>query len=283
MKNQISLAALLVLLLSGCQKPTEVQIVEDALLEVEQVIEPDSSVGRPATDSTGILPKDQTKFAGLFMVTSVKSDYGNGVTSNITAYAALENRTVVFIDSLGRKHFYAHPLGIVRVNNELMLSHERFFGGQSAGFEYVRNVAFNPRGRYVFTGSGTVTGVGAFSVAVDAPENLTVYAPVSGTRVRRGHGLDLHWSALGDNIALIISAVRPQLGNIRSVPVLCLKPKRNLGKAVLGRKILDALPRGVYVFTFVVFNRDERQVISRYPAKVLIQAASLYNVRVDLI
>ena len=282
MKSLIATISLLALLLVGCQKPTEVQLVDDATFDAEQVVEPDPTVSRSSVDSTGLLPKDQAKFAGLFMVTSVKTDDGFGIVSSTSAYTVLENRSLVFLDSLRRKRFKGVFLGQVSVNLFPLASIPRIVGGDSAGFEYFRFLPFTARTRYVFAGGGPGSDVDRFAVSVDAPDNLIVHAPAGGTQVTRGKDLHLQWTGQGEIFGLVMSALRLEGNQIRRIPILAFRQKKNLGHGKLSKTILDSLPRGAYLLTFAISNRDEIQTVSRFQGKVLVQAASIYNVRIDL-
>ena len=283
---RILLSAVLVLLLAGCQKPTEVQVTDETAVEIEEVTETDPTANRVAVDSTALLPKDQERFPGLIALTSVRSDYGQGTVETIVyARVALENRALWFTDPFGRKRFFGNLLGVVRINGELMFPIPRIVQNDTAGYEYVRgNVPFTPRGQYRFTATGSVGNgnVGGFDVSVNAPDNLVIQSPTGGTQVRQGNDLEIRWKTQSNNIGLIVGAVRVVNGQPRSVPIFTIRPKHNTGRAILDKKILDALPRGEYVFTFVAANRSEH-VFPRYPGRVLAQATSIHNVLVKLI
>jgi len=285
MKKEILLTALFALIIAGCQKPTEVQLVNESVFDVENVEEPDPTIERTAVDSTALLPKEQQKFAGFIELVSVRTDKGLGVESKIGARVVFESRTRFVVDTTtGRKKYYGFRLGVVRVNNERMFERERIARNLASGFEYVFELPnYEPLRRYSFTATrAIIDSVGEFTVSVEAPENLAVQSPVGGQRILQNKDLELRWSGKG-NLSFIISTVQIQNNQIRIIPILNVRAKKNEGRATLPRKILEVLPKGNYVFTFVISNRDERATVGNFRGKVLVQASSIYNVVVGLI
>ena len=281
MKRIGCIVATFALLLAGCEKPTQVQLADETDLEVEAIAESDSVASAPV-DTLALLPREQVNYPGLISIASVRFD--NGVTTEtvVGAKVALEDRTRWFFDRLGRKRFYGYFLGTVSVNGIPLLRRVRAVGNDSAGFEYVGLVPYTPRLGYRFIGTGSVGGVRAFDESVTAPDDLVVQSPVGGTQVRRGNPLDLRWTPQGNPLTVIVSAVRTVQGERRVIPVLSITPKKNSGRAVLPRRILDALPRGTYVLTFAVANKDERR-IQGYSGRVLVLASSICNVQINLL
>jgi hypothetical protein len=279
MKKEMLLTALFALIIAGCQKPTEVQLVdEEPTLNVEQVDEPDPTVERAAVDSSALLPREQQKFAGFVTINSIRFDWGQGVRSIVVAKVLVENRSLP-IPINNRRVFYGMPLGIVRVNGDIMLPRERRFATVSAGYEYLREIMNHvPRRTYSFT----IDSLGMLPFVVQAPENLTVQSPVGGARVPRDKNLELRWTGQGD-LSFVISRITTNTaGETKSQPLLNVRAKRNDGRAVLKKEFLSQLDPGLYLFTFVIANRDER-VTNRWQIKTLVQASSIYNVVVGLI
>ncbi len=281
MKTRLLYAAALALLLAACQKPTEVQVTEDALFEVESITESDPAIERPSVDSTGLLPREQDKFAGLITVASVKTDNGAGIESKSFVHAVFENRNNSIIAG-GFKRFFLFPLGLPRVtiggNTVLLLARDVRFGNQVIGSEYVREIPFTPEANYQFEAAGS-DSVSAFSVSIASPDNILVQSPVGGQRIARENDLPLRWSGRGE-IFLIVSA-RTAQG--RLIPILNIKPRKNEGHVLLTKKILNALPRGSYIFTFGLSKKNENFMVGRFRGRVLVRGVSVYNVRVELI
>lgn len=281
MKTRLLYMAVMAVLLAACQKPTEVQVTDESLLDIEKVTEPDSALDRSSVDSTALLPREQDRFAGLITVASVKTDNGAGIESKSFVHAIFENRNNSIIIG-GRKRFFLLPLGLPRltsgVNTLFLVMREVRFGNQLLGFEYVREITYAPETNYRFEALGS-DSVNAFSVSIDSPDNILVQSPVGGQRIARDNDMNLRWTGRG-NLFLIISARTPQ-GKL--VPVLNIKPRKNEGRALLTKRILNALPRGSYVFTFGVSNKNENFMVGRFRGRVLVRGLSIYNVRVELI
>lgn len=282
MKTRLLYAAMMAVLFAACQKPTAVQVTdEETLLDVENVAEPDPAIDRASVDSTALLPREQDRFAGFITVVSVKSDNGALIESKSFVHAVFENRNNSIIAG-GLKRFLLFPLGLPRVtvggNTVFLGMREVRFGNQLLGFDYAREITYTPGATYRFEATGS-DSVNAFSVSIDSPDNILVQSPVGGQRIARDNDLNAQWTGRGD-VFLIISARTPQ-GKL--VPVLNIKPRRNEGRALLTRKILNALPRGNYVFTFGVSNRNENFLVGRFRGRVLVRGISIYNVRVELI
>jgi hypothetical protein len=281
MKTRLLFTAAMAVLLAACQKPTEVQVTEEALLDVENVTEPDPAIDRASVDSTALLPREQDRFAGFITVASVKSDNGAGIESKSFVHAAFENRNNS-ITVGGLKRFFLFPLGLPRVtiggNTVFLVMREVRFGNQLLGVEYVREIPYAPEANYRFEAVGS-DSVNAFSVSIDSPDNIFVQSPVGGQRIARDNDINLRWTGRG-NPFLIISA---RTGQGKLIPVLNIKPRRNEGRALLTKKILNALPRGSYVFTFCLSNRNENFMVGRFRGRVLVRGLSIYNIRVELI
>lgn len=271
-------------LAAGCQKPTAVQLTADSQLVIENVTEPDPMIERPPVDSTGLLPVDGERFAGFIGVTSIKTDLGSGVEARTMARVLFESRYRPLIVD-GRKWFFGLPLGTVIVSSggvgDVLFPRERRFGMQSCGVEYVREALnYIPRGFYRITATGS-DSVGAFITTVEAPELLTVLSPHGGQRIRRDADLELRWRGNGP-LSIILSAAETRNGRHHLIPLFTVKPAVNDGRAVLSRRVLQGLPAGRYMFTFVLKNRDEQLTVGRFQGRVLVQASSIYNVRIDL-
>ncbi|HXG00627.1 MAG TPA: hypothetical protein VNL69_07565 [Bacteroidota bacterium] len=272
MKTTLTIATALVLLLAGCQKPTEVQVTEEASVDVEDVLDPDASFERAGVDSTALLPREQQTYAGFFTVTAVRTDLPTETRRSVIARAVVENKRSI-VEHNGRKMYMGRLLGFVRINNLLMIPRERLLGNVSAGFEYVRELSSFVPGQ-VFQFSADSVGL----ASIEAPDVITADAPTTGQTVQRERDLSLQWRGTG-KVEILVSSFTPPS---RVVPLLRLRPKVNTGRAVVPRRVLRALPRGVYVFTFVLTRRDERPLPGRFGGTMLVQASSVHNVMVEV-
>ncbi len=277
MKTAMTITAAFAVLLTGCQKPTEVQLTEDTTqLELETVTDPDGSFERAAVDSTALLPRDQQNYAGFVTLTAVRTDVGNTTRKTVVARVVVEDKKR-FVTFNGRRMFVAYRLGLVRIDGAFLFPQERWIGTVSAGFEYVRELqSYEPGRTYAFSADS----VGA--LALTASDVVTVHTPASGTVVLRDRDLPLQWTGRG-HLKVIISALRVDGGGqFRTTPLLAFSPRKNEGRALVPKRILNGLPRGAYVLTFVIANRDVRPLPGRFSGMVLLQASSIHNIVVEL-
>jgi len=276
MKTAVPIVAAFVLLTAGCQKPTEVQLTSDEpALDLETVSEPDGSFERAAVDSTALLPRDQQNYSGFVTLTSIRTDVGGTTRRTVIARVVVEDKRRI-VTFNGRRMFVAYRLGLVRVNGSFLLQRERLLGTVSAGFEYVRELPeYEPGRTYTFSmdsiGSATLT----------APDLVTVLSPVSGTVVLRNSDLPLRWLGRG-NLQIVISSLSLSGAQIRTTPLLTFRPKRNEGRALVPKRILNGLPSGKYVLTFIIANREDRPLPGRFGGLLLLQASSIHNIVVEL-
>jgi len=285
----------LILLVAGCQHPTEVQVIqdsEDPQLDVTSLAMVDTSVYQAAIDSLAITPSDQADFAGLLLVNHIKFDGGIrwGVQTMSSSSVVVTDRSRP-LEVLGKVFGY---YGIrlmpnystpVRINGLAMRekSHRIRVGALpvSFGFEYDRDISSIYQPGTEFSWTAAPDSLGPVQVSIQSPGNLTVTAPAGGAAIPRNQDLKLQWTGQG-NVLIILSAYNP-LGK-QTRPILKMRPLANKGRARVSAGILEALPADrYYVFTFIVANRKEFRVNRNADQiRVLAQAASVHNVYVEL-
>jgi hypothetical protein len=282
MMKSLLVVVLFALAMFGCQKPNEIELTDDSL-EIESITDTDPSLTRPSIDSTGVLPKDDDRFAGQISLNFVKNHSVRGIESVVMSKMVFEDRAQPVIVDGKRRGFKGLQLGIVRVNDELMVERERRIVNVSGGVEYVRQLpAFQPRRSYTWKALSVIAR-DSFSVSIDAPENLQVLSPLGGTRISRERELEMSWTGAGDIFIIISTANRDSLGRLIVKPVFSARVMKNTGRATLSKKFLKALPQAeAHVFTFVLANRAEKVNLGRFGGKVLVQASSIYNSYVTL-
>jgi len=274
-KSSITIATAFVLILAGCQKPTEVQLIDEPMFDLEEAIDPDTSFERAAVDTTALLPSEQQRYTGFVTLTYARTDVVGFSRSRVVARVVVEDKGRV-LEFNGRRMFKSRQLGLVRLNGFLLLPRERFFGGMMGGPEYLREITdYEPGRSYTFSADSLG------SVVLRAPEVVEVKAPTSGSVVRRDHDLLMHWRGRGDLMIIISSAtLRPT--NLMTTPLLRLRLRQNNGHVMLPKRVINGLPPGLYLFTFVISNREERPLSTRFGGKMLVQASSLHNILVDV-
>jgi hypothetical protein len=279
------------LVMGGCRQPSDIELVSDeelTNLEVFAVAQADTDLVTAGIDSTGMLPADQTRYTGSFLVNSVTWDAGT-VTKTV-AYSR-----VFFADSAVRfqNHhigYLGQDVGAVTLNSNLMfklphrISIGRFVGRDSSivrGVEYISDLtgSFEPDRQYSWVVISRLVPV--LTVTTEAPENLTVISPRGGTIHSRVKDLPVRWSGGKGNLSIIVSVYLP--AQKKSVPLLEFRARANNGKAVIPAKLLTQLPSGTtFVLTFVLANKKEVQISQPVPGKIFAQAASVYNCFIEL-
>jgi hypothetical protein len=281
-----------VLILGGCQQPSDVQLTQEEYetdLEVRSVVVPDTNVVLTSIDSSAVLPQDQLQFKAFFLLNNVTYDAGDVQRSfSFSRVYAADSA----IRHMGRTvGFHGMDLGTVRVNGVPMVKLPHIVrirrGGQPdsvvfSGVEYLQDLTglYQPDQPYVWTAS--TPRMGNITQAIRSPGNLVVHSPAGGSVISRQEDLPLHWTGAQGQLSVVISSIDPWTG--RTHPLLEFRSKANSGRALIPRKLLQGLlqQHRYYVFTFVLAKRVENVTLQQFPGKVLVQAASVYNSYVEL-
>ena len=291
MKRIWGIVTVMTLALSACQQPQEVALTPDPQtsgIDIEPIVTPDSGLVAAANDSlSALLPADRIQYRGLFTVSHVKLDAGQGISSFALSGVFLGDSA---IQHMGRTVGYrGMNLGTVTVNNDTMaalphrISIHRWQGRDSVllrGWEYLANLTgvYQPAVAYTWRMSGTGLG----EVTIVAPSDLMVYSPTGGAVVSRRNDLELRWSGTGHPPLILISAYTPATKT--SKPLVQIRPRLNTGRAYVPSRLLRELPEGqrFFLFTFILANRMENVAVGQYSGSVLVQAASVYTSLVEL-
>lgn len=287
------LAALLtgLFLVAGCQQPAEIELESDPAdenLEVYAVNLTDPDVATNPVDSIAVLPDDQTKYAGLFVINSVTWDAGTTVR-HLAYSRALVGDTIVRV--LGRKvGVRGRDLGTMTLNGMPMykvphrIPVNRIFGRDTSiifGVEYVTGLGQNYLANHVYTWTMTPVSGTPRTVDIETPDSLVVLAPKGGAVFLRGTDADIRWSGGRGKMTIIVSAYEPTLNQL--IPVMELRVKANSGRAKFPAKLLAMLPaHRHFVLTFVLANRSVSDVGQPVSATVLVQAAFVHNCYIEV-
>jgi hypothetical protein len=296
MKTLSIIGLVLILLVTGCQHPTEVQVTQNSdepQIEVTSLAMVDTSVYQTAIDSLAVTPSDQIDFAGLLLVNSVKFDGGTrwGVQTAASSSVLVTDRSRPF-EVRGKVFGYygirlmPNLLTPIRISGLAMREkiHRIRIGGLpfNFGFEYDRDISSIYQQETAFTWSASPDSLGPVQVSIQSPANLAVTSPLGGSVVSRTQDLKLQWTGQGEMLVIILSTYNPT--DKQSRPILKMRPLVNRGHARVSAAILQALPSDkYYVFTFIVANRKEVRITRNAESiLVLAQAASVHNVYVEL-
>jgi hypothetical protein len=297
MKTLVILACLLFVVQAGCQKPSPLTVeppVESPAgsLLVTPISNPDTNITVNPIDSTGVLPTDQTVYSGLFLVNTVKYDYGHGTVALSYASAYFGDRNKPLVANGKVVGYYgidlmpnaASPLKIGTISL-VRYPYKIHIGGRDTTFGYVYRASlplasFKPRTSCDWDDPVPDPRLNGFKDSVQTPEDLTVQAPAGGSVLSRSKQVDLRWSGSG-NLVIVISTYNPVTGKTK--PVLQLQPVVNTGKAVIDPHVLQLLPQvRNFVFTFIIANRFDRLLGGMPKDRILVQAASVHNSYVQL-
>jgi len=274
----------------SCQQPQEVELKPEEVdnqLVVKSIAEADTGLVLNPVDSSGVLPSDQYRYEGMFLISSLRYDLGQEVvrpTAFSLVYFSNRKEPIVY---RGRIVGYnGLDLGMVVLNGNPMfrmfhnITLPWSFGDTIAGYKYGKDLTLShtPNARYTWVVAPLSTA--ALTVSIDSPGDVNVTSPRGGSVLSRNQDLILQWKNKG-NMSIVISMIDPV--SKAHKPVLNILPGPDRERAVLSSKVLRLLPPNrVYVFTFSVSNRRELVNTAQYSGRILVQAASVYNSYVEL-
>jgi hypothetical protein len=290
MKRLLSIATILTLLLVSCQQPQEVELKPEEVdnqLVVKSIAEADTGLVLNPVDSSGVLPSDQYRYEGMFLISSLRYDLGQDVVRASTfsvVYFSNRQKPIVY---RGRIIGYEGlDRGIVTLNGSPMprISHNIALPWSNidtiAGYKYGKDLTLTHTPNATYTWVVSPLSAASLTVSIDSPGDVKVTSPRGGSILSRNQDLVLQWTGKG-NMSIVISMIDPV--SKAHKPVLNILPGPFREKAVLSSKVLRLLPPNrVYVFTFSVSNRKELANTSSYSGGILVQAASVYNSYVEL-
>jgi hypothetical protein len=282
MNRIFTIVILTLLVLTGCDQPAEVLLVEDPDgVEVTSVVVADTSLNLSAIDSTALLPSDELQFDGVLQLNHVRIDAGNGIGEFSMARGLLIDRNRP-VRSRGRTYGYQGVyMGQLLLDSQVMTTRFHWIVTPDsivrAGVEYAHPPGFvyEEGKEYVWSSDS----INAAAVSITAPELLGVVSPRGGAFISHERPLSLEWTG-GTDVSIVVSMIQP---GSRPRPMLHIRP-RHQGRAVVPAKMLRLLPRGHdYAFTFINANREVLAVSRRFfHGEVLVQAASVHSVIVVL-
>jgi hypothetical protein len=284
MKKAITTVALFALTILGCEKPSPVQVEEDALVlepSTLQALDPD--LDYKAVDSSGVLPGDQQLYPGYFLINNVKFNAGSGERG--FAYSS------VFLGDRGRPvqigtrifGYFGVAVRTLLLNGAPMLPiphivRTRILSTQMdtvhAGVEYIRDISSTYLPNTTYTWGIFPFFFDSVSVSINTPDDLAILSPAGGAIYGRDQDFTLRWRGKG-NLIVLLSKANLSTGETR--PLLSFRPRRDQDYAIIRAKLLRSLSPGAYALTFILANRQEIPTDRIHPGKILVQAASVYT------
>lgn len=286
-----AIAACVVLLAAGCQKPNPVveEPPQDAVaaVDITKLSPADTILSATSVDSLGVTPTERSKYIGLFLLNSVKYDYGSDIRSvaNVTIYIGDTKRPlfaagkVIGYWGLDLGATLLRPLvfnGMPIYRFPYRLHLPGTDRDTSFGFVFFRDLTsqVQPNTPYTWVIPSPAT-FAAVSDTIITPDDIQVLAPAAGSILSRSKPLELRWTPKGVNINIVIG-----IGWLNPVPFMNLHPRVNTGSAVIASPLLQLLPKDRITLTFIVANRKSPGAGSL--EAVLVQAASVYNSHIEL-
>jgi hypothetical protein len=283
----------LLFLFSACERQNPVQLNDDDIqaqdIEIQNksiAIEP-FDVSGSGTD--GLFLTSERKFYGKVVVAGAEYDsptehheasFAQAVffsrtepvifNSDTVAYKAIDAGTVS-IDNLS---LHAEPvrlnlpgIPIDTIGTRYSLLNVDGVGGR--GFQY-----FGGHG-YQWDVSGS-SSLPSFQTDIDAPANVHVFSPAAGESFSRTRNVQMKWRGGGDVMTILISDF--QEGS-RPKPLLQLRVKRNKGRLLLPRRILQLLPenRSRFLFTFSSETSSVTRLYSLYQESIAVRAVTTHS------
>jgi len=284
MKQTTIIFALLALTIVGCQKPSPIQVEEDALVlepSTLQAVDPDLDF--KAVDSTGVLPVDQQLYPGYFLINNVKFNTGAGERG--FAYSS------VFLGDRGRPvqigtrvfGYFGMAVRSLLLNGTPMIPiphivRTRILTSQMdtvhAGVEYIQDISSTYLPNTTYTWGIFPFFFDSVSVSISTPDDLAILSPAGGGIYGRDQDFALRWKGKG---TLIVLLSKVNLGTGETRPLLSFRPRRDQDHAIVRAKVLRSLTPGAYALTFILASRQEIPTDRIHPGKILVQAASVYT------
>ena len=290
--NRTSCALVCALLLAaGCRQPSDVELVSDentTNLEAYPVVLSDTDFVAMSVDSTGVLPDDQMRYNGSFVINAVTWDAGDVIKSVAYSRVFVADSTVRVLNRL--VGFQGSDVGTVTLNSNLMLkvahriSLSSIFNRDTVivrGVQYLADLTGSYQPDHLYTWVVINRLVPVLTVELETPDHLSVISPRVGTTNLRSLNLPGLWWGGKAKMSIILSVYDPALKRTR--PLLDLRVRTNNGRAVIPSKLLTQLPSGTtFVLTFVLANKVESQILQPVSGKIMAQAAFVYNSYIEL-
>ncbi len=282
-----------VLLAAGCRHADKITVEpEDANadLEVTSLLSVADDTTKIPLDSIAVLPSELNRFAGAILLSSVRLDAGGEVRNGAFSWVYMGDLARPYMMSGRTFGYYGLNLGSwmspLTVNMQPMLRIPHKIRALDTtvirGFEYIRDMSGEYQANALFHWQVSPDTIGLVEMSITSPDSLQVLFPKGGTRLSHTKDIVLRWIGSG-NLSVVIGSVNPLTK--RSRPLLYLHPRINKGYLVVSANLLTSLATQgrFFSFSFILANRKETTVLSRYTGSVLIQAATVYNSYIELI
>lgn len=280
---------------AGCRKQEPVSLIDPGTdpheIEIENASLRPDAFEPESRDSTGFFPSAPRRYRSRLTLFGSEYDAPSVHHEASLAQAVFVNRSSPIVLSGDTIGYGTAPAGVVSIDNLPLV--ERPFplvmpgvnfdsigphylllrrdGQGGIGFRYLGYHAYD----WTVSGSAVVP---AFSTDIVSPPVLHVLSLTPQSVVSLSQNLPVRWEGGGAVVRVLISTVRT---GSSPKPVLQLRIRTNLGRAVLPARILQLLPDAPkFLFTFF----SENSMVLRVPGyeeEILVRATTSHTILVN--
>ena len=278
------------LLISGCEKPTPVELRDDEIPspEVELINEPTNPLlDTKDVDSTKLFPPEPRRTLGHMLISGSVYD-GLLIHNEATlARAIFFDRSSPILNDHGDTVTYnTYDVGDIFLDEYALRKHPKHFVSQLPPIDSLLGIQYS----LLNTDSTGITYTGnflyrwqslninpfeQFEVTLISPEQIVVTSPTPSGGISLAHNLPVKWTGGGAAVKIIISDIsQPESPR----PLVHLRVRSNRGEVIIPATILRLLPRNRLGFLFTVSSGTSKIIrINGYPDDVLVQATTNHS------
>ncbi|MBI3587174.1 MAG: hypothetical protein HY088_08605 [Ignavibacteriales bacterium] len=320
MKNvtfHIVLLAAVVLLLQACNVNSPIELKDQRTPDVVEISflkdKPDTTIiegleAKPTRDITGLTQEDEDKYPATILINGGKTDFAGAQNSFSLSRLIIKDRKtpIPFSGTIGKLQIIPHlDVGKAKIDNSEFTKTDLIIQIKSltlipvragvvyklandpaqntSGFRGISQFEYKPNYQYVIEAEGK-DSIRQFSKSIQSPDQITIVNPKPAGLVFSDEDLVVEWhGAVGEVARLMISTYDEKTGHVQK-PLMLLTARPTTNSLVISSKVLKLVPKapnGRYMLSFISTNRYETS-IPGYADKVLVQAASIYNLTVSI-
>jgi hypothetical protein len=295
MKNRLPyyapLAAAL-LICYGCREQNPVQLNDDNLQAQNIVLQNRGVTIEPfdasLPDTQGFFIASQETWYGTFIIAGAEYDGAAGHHDATYVRAEFANRAEPVIFGGDTLAYRFDDAGAVSIDDVPLRAEPVHLNMPNAPVDTIgtryrlldidgsggRGLGYYGGHRYqlMVGGSGSLP---PFTAEIGAPRKLHVTSPPAGALLSRRENVQFRWQGGGDLVALLICSLEG--GSPR--PIFQLKVRKNNGKLLLPKRILQLLPenRGSFLFTFSSESSSVMRLDRGYSEPIALRAITSHS------
>ncbi|HJW31374.1 MAG TPA: hypothetical protein VJ508_19230 [Saprospiraceae bacterium] len=283
----------LLFIFSACQHQNPVQLNDDDIQAQDIVVENKSMSIEPLDASgsvtDGLILTSEKRFYGKIVVAGAEYDGPAEHHEASLAQAIFFSRTEPVIFNNDTIAYRAIGAGTVSVDNlSLRADPVRLnlpgipIDTIGTGYSLLNVDGIGAHGFQYVGGHGYQWDVGgssslpSFHTDIDAPPNVHVFSPAAGESFSRTRNVQMKWRGGGQAVTILISDFRE---GSRPKPLLQLRVKKNKGRLLLPKRILQLLPENHsrFLFTFSSNTSFVMRLYSLYQENIAVTAVTTHS------